>query len=56
MSLVLAHRDTLRRRAILIAFGVEADIEWQAGAAGLVAFDLTETLAANLLRRTVRHF
>ena len=33
----LAHRDILRRRAILVAFGIEADISQQAASAGYVA-------------------
>jgi hypothetical protein len=35
----MAHRDILRRRAILVAFGVEADINVRARLGGSVVID-----------------
>jgi hypothetical protein len=40
----MAHRDILRRRAILVAFGVEADINGWARLGGLVVIDPKATL------------
>jgi hypothetical protein len=39
MSLILALRDILQRRAVVVAIGVEADINWQAIPADSVAND-----------------
>jgi hypothetical protein len=43
MSPVMAHRDILRRRAILVAFGVEADIDGWARLGGSVVIDPDRT-------------